>query len=55
MEYQTKEKEAQRNDKEFSHVSSWEFRDQTNLQMLWKEHKEKLSFEKVKLSQRNYK
>ena len=55
VEYQTKDKEAQRNDKEFSHVSSWEFRDQTNLQMLWKEYKEKLSFEKVKLSQRNYK
>ena len=54
-EYQTKDQEAQRNDKEFSHVSTWQWEEGFDSKISWKEHREKLSFEKVKLSQRNYK
>ena len=51
-EYQTKDNEAQRNDKDFCHVSTWEI-DESNLS--WTLHKEQLSFKEVKLSERNYK
>ena len=54
-EYQTKDQEALRNDKEFAHVSAWEMKTSSPSEFLWKEHREKLSFEKVQLSQRNYK
>ena len=50
LEYQTKEQEAQRNDKEFSHVSAWE-RSGSD----WTLHKEKLDFSVFKPSERNYK
>ena len=53
VEYQTKDQEAQRNDEEFSHVSAWQLIEDSKF--LWKDHQEKLSFEKVKPSQRNYK
>lgn len=54
-EHQTKDQEALRNDKDFTHVSAWEMEQNNNSDFLWKEHREKLSFEKVQLSQRNYK
>ena len=50
LEYQTQDKEAQRNDKDFSHVSAWE-RSGSD----WLLHKEKLSFSEVQLTERNYK
>ena len=50
-EYQTKEKEALRRDDLFCHVSAWEWKGLCE----WEEHQESLSFEKVSLSQRNYK
>ena len=50
IEHQTETQEAKRNDEEFSHVSAWEKKEDD-----WIEHKEKLEFEKVKPSQRNYK
>lgn len=52
-EYQTKDQEAQRNDEEFSHVSAWEMKQDSKIS--WKEHREKLTFERVQPSQRNYK
>ena len=49
-EFQTDENEALRNDEEFNYVAAWEKQDKGhNL------HKEKLSFENVKLSTRSYK
>jgi len=49
-EFQTNENEALRNDEEFNYVAAWEKQDKGhNL------HKEKLSFEHVKLSTRSYK
>ena len=51
-EYQTSDNEAQRNDKDFCHVSAWEINPSD---MSWTLHKEQLKFEEVKLSERNYK
>jgi succinate dehydrogenase / fumarate reductase, flavoprotein subunit len=49
-EYQTPEGETQRDDKNFSHVSAWEW---TSVQP--RLHKEPLKFENVHIAQRNYK
>lgn len=49
-EYQTKEHEALRRDSDFLHVSAWEWKNSS-----WNLHKEALSFDRVKLSQRSYK
>lgn len=49
-EYQTPEGEAERNDKKFNFVSVWE-KTKSN----WNLHKEKLDYENIKVSQRNYK
>jgi succinate dehydrogenase / fumarate reductase flavoprotein subunit len=51
-EYQTPEGEAQRNDADFSYVAAWEFRGVGNEPVL---HKEPLTFDYVKPSQRSYK
>jgi succinate dehydrogenase / fumarate reductase flavoprotein subunit len=51
-EYQTEENEARRNDEEFSYVAAWEFTGLGNSPRL---HKEPLTFEYVKPSQRSYK
>jgi succinate dehydrogenase / fumarate reductase flavoprotein subunit len=51
-EYQTKENEALRNDKDFSYVSAWEFNPDIKKSKL---HKEKLDFKEVKLTSRSYK
>ncbi len=50
-EYQTEEQEAVRDDKNFCHVSSWEWTSTCQ----WKEHREPLVFEEVIPSQRSYK
>ena len=55
VEYQTEDQEALRNDEEFTHVSAWKLEKDSDFKLLWKEQKEKLSFERVQLSQRNYK
>ena len=55
VEYQTKDQEAKRDDEQFSHVSAWQLKKTSDSQILWEEHREKLVFEKVKPSQRNYK
>lgn len=52
VEYKTKEGEAQRDDENFCHVSAWAYKGIGNKPML---HKEKLTFENITLSQRNYK
>ena len=52
VEHQTEENEAKRNDKDFSHVSAWEYKGSDQLPSC---HKEPLNFEYVKLSQRSYK
>jgi len=52
-EFQTKEQEALRNDEEFSHVSAWEW--DSSEKMTWLEHREKLVFDRVQPTQRNYK
>ena len=49
-EYQTPENEALRNDEGYCHVSAWEHNGKG-----WNLHKEALSFEYVKLTQRSYK
>jgi succinate dehydrogenase / fumarate reductase flavoprotein subunit len=49
-EHQTEENEAKRNDKDYAYVSSWEHTDKGS-----KLHKEKLTFENVKLTTRSYK
>jgi succinate dehydrogenase / fumarate reductase flavoprotein subunit len=51
-EYQTEEGEALRNDDEFSYVAAWEYKGDDKKPEL---HKENLTFENVKLSQRSYK
>jgi len=50
-ESQTEEGEAKRDDANFSYVSAWEFKGESN----WNLHKEPLTFEVVKLTQRSYK
>ena len=50
-EYQTAEGEAQRNDKDFTHVSVWQHQGASEPQL----HKEPLQFERVALAQRSYK
>lgn len=51
-EYQTEEGEAKRDDEEFSYVAAWEYTGDGSAPRL---HKEPLSFEYVKPSQRSYK
>ncbi len=51
-ESQTDEGEAKRNDEEFSHVSAWEWHDPDTPQT---KHREELTFDYVKPSQRSYK
>ena len=50
--YQTEENEALRNDKDFCHVAAWEFKGVGEDPDF---HKEQLTFENVKLTQRSYK
>ncbi|RYY18521.1 MAG: fumarate reductase/succinate dehydrogenase flavoprotein subunit, partial [Chitinophagaceae bacterium] len=50
-EMQTEEGEAKRDDANFSYVSAWEFRGESD----WQLHKEELVFEVAKPSQRSYK
>jgi succinate dehydrogenase / fumarate reductase flavoprotein subunit len=50
-EMQTEEGEAKRDDVNFSYVSAWEFKDESN----WELHKEDLVFDIAKPSQRSYK
>ena len=50
-EYQTKDNEALRNDRDFSHVSAWEWAEENS----WREWREPLTFDRVKPSQRSYK
>jgi len=52
VEYQTNEGEAQRDDKNFSHVAAWEFKGAEKEPAL---HKEPLVFESVQPSERSYK
>ncbi|MEN7548881.1 fumarate reductase/succinate dehydrogenase flavoprotein subunit [Rapidithrix thailandica] len=51
-EYQTEEGEALRNDEEFAYVAAWEYKGKDMAEAL---HKEELTFENVKLTQRSYK
>ncbi len=51
-ESQTEDHEALRNDAKFSHVSVWEFKGEDQAPTM---HKEELTFEEVKPSQRSYK
>ncbi|MFQ6612955.1 MAG: fumarate reductase/succinate dehydrogenase flavoprotein subunit [Fidelibacterota bacterium] len=51
-EYQTKENEAQRDDKQFAFVSAWEYQGEGQAAKL---HKEELVFENVELTTRSYK
>lgn len=51
-EYQTEEGEAKRNDEEFCYVAAWEYQGDHAAPAL---HKEALTFENVKLTQRSYK
>jgi len=51
-EYQTEEGEAQRDDENFAYAATWQFSGDGNEPIL---HKEPLTFEHVKLSQRSYK
>lgn len=51
-EYQTKENEAQRDDKQFAFVSAWEYQGESQAAKL---HKEELVFENVELTTRSYK
>lgn len=53
-EYQTEEGEAIRNDKDYSYVSAWEFKDRNGV-LEEALHKEELNFEFVELKQRSYK
>ena len=50
-EYQTADGEAQRNDKDFTHVSVWQHQTGSDPQL----HKEELQFARVALAQRSYK
>ena len=51
-EHQTKEGEAQRDDKNFTHVAAWSWEGHDTVQT---RHKEELTFETVTPTQRNYK
>ena len=51
-EHQTEEGEAKRNDEQFSYVAAWEYAGTGQKETL---HKEPLTFENVKPSQRSYK
>jgi len=51
-EYQTEQGEAKRNDKEFAHVSAYEYNGSKKEEIL---HKEPLVFENVELKERSYK
>jgi len=51
-ESQTEEGEAKRDDENFAYVAAWEYRGKNQAEVLYKEP---LSFEHVKLAQRNYK
>ena len=51
-EYQTEEGEALRDDANFTHVSSWEYKGESMEADL---HKEELDFEVAELKQRSYK
>jgi len=51
-EYQTEEGEAKRDDENFTFVASWEYKGKDVDEVL---HKEELTFEYVKLTQRSYK
>lgn len=55
VEYQTQDQEARRNDEDFSHVSAYELTTNKASGLSWKEQREKLSFENIKPSQRDYK
>ncbi len=50
-EYQTKDGEAQRDDEKFCYAAAWEYRGEGHAHKL---HKEPLTFDEVKLVQRNY-
>ncbi len=50
-ESQTEEGEAKRDDTQFSYVSAWEFKGESD----WQLHKEELNFEVAKPTQRSYK
>jgi succinate dehydrogenase / fumarate reductase flavoprotein subunit len=50
-ESQTAEGEAKRNDHEYTYVSAWQYKGESD----WKLHKEQLNFEVAKPSQRSYK
>jgi succinate dehydrogenase / fumarate reductase flavoprotein subunit len=51
-EFQTEEGEAKRNDGKFAYVAAWEYTGDVRAPKM---HKEKLTFEYVKPSQRSYK
>jgi succinate dehydrogenase / fumarate reductase, flavoprotein subunit len=51
-EYQTRDGEALRNDEKYSYVGAWQFSGEASEPVL---HKEPLSFENVKVTQRSYK
>jgi succinate dehydrogenase / fumarate reductase flavoprotein subunit len=51
-EYQTPDGEALRNDADFTYVAAWEYKGENKPEVL---HKEELTFENVKLTQRSYK
>jgi succinate dehydrogenase / fumarate reductase flavoprotein subunit len=51
-EYQTGEGEALRNDKDYSHVTAWEYQGGDKAP---KRHKEPLNYENIEVKQRNYK
>src|SRR5690606_21470076 len=53
-EYQTPDNEAQSDDANFCFASAWEYKEASG-QPKWELHKEDLTFENVKLSQRSYK
>ena len=50
-ESQTKTGEAKRIDEEYSYVSAWEYKADSNPKL----HQEKLEFENIKLAERSYK
>lgn len=50
-EYQTEEGEAMRQDDQYSFVSAWEFKGESN----WELHKEDLKYENIKIAARSYK
>jgi succinate dehydrogenase / fumarate reductase flavoprotein subunit len=50
-EYQTPDGEAKRDDENYTYVSAWEYKAESN----WELHKEELKFEVAKPSQRSYK